>query len=174
MCSGCGVRGREPALGSFETRSGWTPRRSGGSGDRGNAMTARRRMRPAISGPFVLRISLPTGGNQAANTDADAMQFYFEGNAGGEQTPVGCRHGRGGAMDALPPSAQGTRLASVSRGMGSLGNLPKVYGWLLANTTSPCQAFRGDDRNTCLCPPRERNGNAARHEEGFAAIPEPN
>lgn len=155
-----GVRGKG-LLWDLETRFG---RRDGGSDDRGYYDSP---YASAISGPFVLK-DLPPDWRQkikAANPDADAMQFYFEGKYEVSKRQWDAVMG-GQCMDgdALPPSAPRTRAPSSRfRGMRRR-NLPgSIRSGCLPTLRSPCPAFRGTTGTPPLSAcPRKRNGSTRR------------
>ena len=142
-----GVRGKG-LLWDLETRFG---RRDGGSDDRGYYDSP---YASAISGPFVLK-DLPPDWRQkikAANPDADAMQFYFEGKYEVSKRQWDAVMG-GQCMDgdALPALSPEDARPVVEVSWHEAQEFTRKYTeWLLANAPQSLPGFQGDDRNTAF------------------------
>lgn len=142
-----GVRGKG-LLWDLETRFG---RRDGGSDDRGYYDSP---YASAISGPFVLKDLPPDWQRKikAANPDADAMQFYFEGKYEVSKRQwdavMGGQCMDGDAHPALSPE-DARPVVEVS--WHEAQEFTKKYTeWLLANAPQSLPGFQGDDRNTAF------------------------
>ena len=142
-----GVRGKG-LLWDLETRFG---RRDGGSDDRGYYDSP---YASAISGPFVLK-DLPPDWRQkikAANPDADAMQFYFEGKYEVSKRQWDAVMG-GQCMDGdtLPALSPEDARPVVEVSWHEAQEFTRKYTeWLLANAPQSLPGFQGDDRNTAF------------------------
>ena len=142
-----GVRGKG-LLWDLETRFG---RRDGGSDDRGYYDSP---YASAISGPFVLK-DLPPDWRQkikAANPDADAMQFYFEGKYEVSKRQWDAVMG-GQCMDGTPspPLSPEDARPVVEVSWHEAQEFTRKYTeWLLANAPQSLPGFLGDDRNTAF------------------------
>ena len=155
-----GVRGKG-LLWDLETRFG---RRDGGSDDRGYYDSP---YASAISGPFVLK-DLPPDWRQkikAANPDADAMQFYFEGKYEVSKRQWDAVMG-GQCMDgdALPALSPEDARPVVEVSWHEAQEFTRKYtGGCLPTLRSPCPAFRGTTGTPPLSAcPRKRNGSTRR------------
>ena len=142
-----GIRGKG-LLWDLETRFG---RRDGGSDDRGYYDSP---YASAISGPFVLKDLPPDWQRKikAANPDADAMQFYFEGKYEVSKRQWDAVMG-GQCMDgdALPALSPEDARPVVEVSWHEAQEFTKKYTeWLLANAPQSLPGFQGDDRNTAF------------------------